>query len=138
MSNRAKRIAAAVVLGLFTAGTPALAAETEVQITQGVVVAQGDQGVVVQLGAAAVPELPYPGFKDASTSETQYIDHSEEHGLPRIPIEDAIDQSAACSNNLTRDVDEGADERLEVHPQHAMLLLLVSLAPASWLLRKRT
>ena len=35
MSNIAKRIAATVVLGLFTAGTPALAAETEVQIRKG-------------------------------------------------------------------------------------------------------
>ena len=55
MSNIAKRIALAVVFGLFTAGTPALAAGTGVQVTQGEKGAQGDQGVDVRLGAAAVP-----------------------------------------------------------------------------------
>ena len=55
MSNIAKRIAATVVLGLFTAGTPALAAETEVQIGQGVPQVQFDQGEVGQMGDAAAP-----------------------------------------------------------------------------------
>ena len=55
MSNIAKRITAAVVFGLFTAGTPALAAETGVQIAQGVADVRHEKRAVGQTGDAAAP-----------------------------------------------------------------------------------
>jgi len=61
MSNIAKRIAAAVVFGLFAAGTPALAAETGVQVAQGVADVRVEHRAVGQTGdAAAAAEAPAP------------------------------------------------------------------------------
>ncbi len=81
MSNIAKRIAVSVVLGLFAAGTPALAAETEVQIAQGVVSAQVDQEGVVRVGvpegaateAVAIAFTPwYWGYGTATVQKGQW------------------------------------------------------------------
>ncbi len=65
MSNIAKRIAAAVVFGLFTAGTPALAAETGVQVAQGVPDVRHEKRAVGETGDAVAP-----GAADATNSVT--------------------------------------------------------------------
>ena len=91
---------------------------------------------VVALDAAAVPEHPYSGFSDTSVSEMKHIDDSEEHGLPGIPVEQAIDEATSSPNDLTRDADKGIQECLELHLQHTTLLFLMSLSPTPWMFRE--
>ncbi len=82
MSNIAKRIAAAVVLGLFAAGTPALAAETGVQVAQGAAGVQFEQRAVGQTGDAAAPAAA-PASTPASTTQGAWYNVGSDSCKPK-------------------------------------------------------
>jgi hypothetical protein len=52
---------------------------------------------------------------------------AEEHFIPWIPTQHAVEQTSACADELTGHDHEVVDKGFELHAQHRVLVLLVTL-----------
>ena len=66
--------------------------------------------------------------------ELRRVNEAEECGLPWIPCEQPVDQSASAADDLRRDENEGLEEGSEVHADDRLSLLFMALSPpwADW------
>ena len=87
---------------------------------------------LVRLGVAADRSVRTPASFSAP-STLQHGRKSEEHGQMRVVTEHPVDQLPAGADDLTGDLDEGIEERSELHPQDAMFLGLVFFVPTALL-----
>jgi len=65
------------------------------------------------------------------------VDQAEENGQVRVPTQQAIDQLTTRLDDLARQEHERIQERPELQLQHTLLLLAVTLLPATRLRRQR-
>ena len=57
------------------------------------------------------------------------VEEAEENVLPWIPRQQAIDDAPPAANNLGGDVDDGVDERPELHAKQLVTLLFMTFFP---------
>ena len=72
------------------------------------------------------------GWRLRPQGQVELIEQAKEDVLPRVPGQQAVDDSSARANDLSGHVDQGLTERGEVHSQQTVLFVPMFLFPTSF------
>src|SRR3990172_11363169 len=84
----------------------------------------------VRLRAAADRSIQTPASWSAP-SATQFPAQPEEYRQMWVVVQYPVDQLASGADDLARNLNEGVQEGLELHPQHSMFLFLMLFPPTA-------